>query len=171
MTTHLELQDLKTPLQLVSSKANTNSPETMIKRIFHRYHDVLSCHSSKIWHLLQIEPHQALDIHLQPSFLPLITINKKLIYQMAPCKSSSWTSSTIPTFMDMNIIDKYLILLFSFSVVCKLYDWATYFDSVLTEIFGHTDARWFQFFKNAFNEVVMVYKTNTEKVKFRGLHV
>ena len=58
-----------------------------------------------------------------------------------------------------------------FSVVCKLYDWTTYFDSVLTEISGHTDARWFQFFKNASNEVVMVYKTNTEEVKFRGLNV
>ena len=50
-----------------------------------------------------------------------------------------------------------------FSVVCKLYDWATYFDSVLTEIFGHTDARWFQFFKNAFNEVVMVYNSLLKK--------
>ena len=58
-----------------------------------------------------------------------------------------------------------------FSVVQKLYDWTTYFDSVLTEISGHTDARWFQFFKNVSNEIVIVYKTNTKEVKFRGLHV
>ena len=57
----------------------------------------------------------------------------------------------------------------SFTVLKRMYDWVSYFDSTLTEFSHYSTARLFKFFKESDN-VVMKFKTNPLEADWHGFH-